>query len=261
MAANSLWGSAAVKSLLGHLYSWVWGKCDLGYKLSKEAVQLAEESGDNYSQGIAFGAHGYSCFSKGYIEEAEKYLLKSVEFCNRSRQPSWNGAACIGLGDLYWENKNFKKSKENFEKGFHCLEDARIMPSFVNLAKIGLLRCKVAEDESAINLETLFSYSKNNRLKISEDFYRRWISEILGHMDGQHLKEAESWINQAIESDKRNGTNWSLGKDYLSYADLLIKKADPMKARENLGKAIETFQECGADGWVERVERKLAEFA
>ena len=28
--------------------------------------------------------------------------------------------------------------------------------------------------------------------------------------------------------------------------------------KENLGKAIETYKECGADGWVEKAEKDLA---
>ena len=133
-----------------------------------------------------------------------------------------------------------------------------IIPSIANLAKIGLLRCKVADDERGINLETLFSYSKNNRLKISEGFCRRWIGEILGQLDGAYLSEAESWINQAIEADRKNGMNFFLGRDYLSYAGLFQRKGDREKAQENLGKAIETFKECGSDGWVENAEKKLA---
>jgi tetratricopeptide (TPR) repeat protein len=77
---------------------------------------------------------------------------------------------------------------------------------------------------------------------------------MLSHLDGQYLLEAESWINQAIEADIRNRTSWSLAMDYLSYADLLTKKGDRQKAVENLGKAIETFKECGSDGWVEKAE-------
>jgi hypothetical protein len=50
----------------------------------------------------------------------------------------------------------------------------------------------------------------------------------------------------------------NLGKDYALYADLFNRKGDRSKARENLGKAIEIFKECGADGWVEKYEKELA---
>jgi len=49
-----------------------------------------------------------------------------------------------------------------------------------------------------------------------------------------------------------------LGGDYAVYADLFKRKGDRLKARENLGKAIEILKECGADGWVEKYERELA---
>ena len=261
MATNNIWGTAAIKSMLAVCYSYFWGKCDLGFRLSKEAIQLAEESGENYSRGMADGAHGFSFFAKGYLDDAEEYLLKSMEFCEKIRFPAWDGAAKFALADLYFEKRDFIKATAYFEKTSQGLEDARIIPSISNLAKIGLLRCKVADDERSINLETLFSYAINNRLKISEGFSRRWIGEILGQLDGTYLSEAESWINQAIEADRKNGMNFFLGRDYSSYANLLIRKGDRQKARENLGKAIETFQECGADGWVEKGERKLGEIA
>jgi tetratricopeptide (TPR) repeat protein len=114
------------------------------------------------------------------------------------------------------------------------------------------------DNERDINLETLFAYSTKNRMVASEGFNKKCISDLLNQMDRKYLLEAESWINQAIEADIKNGTNLNLARDYLSYADLLTKKGDRMKARQNLGKAIETFKGCGADGWVEKYEKELA---
>jgi hypothetical protein len=48
-----------------------------------------------------------------------------------------------------------------------------------------------------------------------------------------------------------------LGKDYALYAELFKRKGDKSKAQENLGKAIEIFKECGADGWVEKYEKEM----
>jgi len=50
---------------------------------------------------------------------------------------------------------------------------------------------------------------------------------------------------------------FNLGRDYALYTDLFKRKGDQLKAQENLGKAIEIFKECGADGWVEKAEKKL----
>ena len=51
---------------------------------------------------------------------------------------------------------------------------------------------------------------------------------------------------------------WNLAQDYALYAEFYERKDDPLKARENLNKAIEIFKECGADGWVGRYEMELA---
>jgi hypothetical protein len=50
---------------------------------------------------------------------------------------------------------------------------------------------------------------------------------------------------------------FNLGRDYALYTDLFKRKGDRFKVHENLGKAIEIFKECGADGWVEKAEKEL----
>jgi hypothetical protein len=88
----------------------------------------------------------------------------------------------------------------------------------------------------------------------------RYIGEIFLNADDQHLAEAEDWIKEAIEADRRNGTFWSLGGDYAAYSKLFQRKGDIPKVKKNLREAIEIFKECGADGWVGKYEKELAGF-
>ena len=88
--------------------------------------------------------------------------------------------------------------------------------------------------------------------------YALGLTEFPYIIDDNHLPEAEDWINKAIEMDKRNGMMWHLGQDYSSCAELFKRKDDQSKTKENLNRAIETFKECGADGWVEENEKELA---
>jgi len=115
----------------------------------------------------------------------------------------------------------------------------------------------VMNKEKDMNLESLYVHSRNNKIKAAEGWIQRYIGEILLNIDDQHISEAEHWIQKAIEADQRNGMMFHLGKDYALYADLFKRKGDRLKARENLGKAIEIFKECGADGWVEKAEKEL----
>jgi hypothetical protein len=52
---------------------------------------------------------------------------------------------------------------------------------------------------------------------------------------------------------------WYLAKDYALYAELFTRQGDLSKSKDNLRKAIDILKECGADGWVEKYERELAE--
>jgi hypothetical protein len=74
------------------------------------------------------------------------------------------------------------------------------------------------------------------------------------------MNEAEDRIKKAIEADKKNGTMWSLSRDYALYAVLFKHKGDQSKARENLEKSVKILQECRADGWVKKYEKDWLNF-
>ncbi len=256
-AANNLWGISAMKSFLT-LIQLYRGQIDLGHQLSAEALHLAEDSGDIYSKGIAYTAHGVSCYCKGFLAEAENHLLKGNDFCERIHFFAWNLVAQYHLGELYHFLGKYEKAVGCFEKGVSCLEEARFGPSRKNINRMGIARARVLIDRGDINLGLLYGYIRENKLKELDGRMRRFMAEILLHLDDDHMDEAESWINQAIEADQRNQMRWCLAWDYLSHSDLLKKKGDRFKATEILGRAIETFKNCGADGWVQETEQKLA---
>ena len=79
------------------------------------------------------------------------------------------------------------------------------------------------------------------------------------NLDDTHMSAAEDWIRKAIEANKENGTIWYLANDYSLYAKLFKRKGDKSKARDYFHKSMDTFKECGADGWVEKkVEKEMA---
>jgi len=49
-----------------------------------------------------------------------------------------------------------------------------------------------------------------------------------------------------------------LARDYAFAVELFTRKGNESKARENLGKTIEIFTKCSAEGWVEKYEKELA---
>jgi tetratricopeptide (TPR) repeat protein len=258
LAAKNLWGISVMKSNLA-LTGYLWaGKIGLGFQTTQEAVRIAEESGDIYSKAWAYTTHGGFCYGKRLLEEAEKHLLMGVEFCERINFHSWGGVGRFNLGETYFEMGDFRRSKANYEKGILVWENNRLFPSWTRLQKVGLARSKVLDKEKDVNLESLYTHSLNNEVKVTEGWIQRYIGEILLNIDDQHISEAEHWIQKAIEADQRNRMMFHLGKDYALYAELFKRKGDRLKVQENLGKAIEIFKECGADGWVEKAEKELA---
>ena len=152
----------------------------------------------------------------------------------------------------------YEKAQEYYKEGIKTAESVRILPSVINMDKVSLARAKVLDNNRDINLGELFEYYENNKLNVLKGWMARSIGEILLNIDGHHITEAEEWIKKSIESDKKNDTMWLLGCDYALYAELFKRKGDKSKARENLDEAIKIFKECGADGWLEKVEKELA---
>jgi len=258
LAAKNLWGIAITKSSLAFACYWFHGRIDQQFKTSIEGLRIAEESGDIYPKGLAYTSHGVSCFGKGLLEEAEKHLLKGVEFLERINFHTWNANARFVLGETYFAMGDFQKSKEHYEKSSWLLDNNRMAPSWANAGKVGLVRSKLMNKEKDVNLESLYAHSRNNKMKILDGEIKRYIGEILLNIDNKHLSEAGHWIQKAIEADQRNRIMFHLGKDFALYAELFRRKGDRLKAQENLGKAIEIFKECGADGWVVKAEKELA---
>jgi Tfp pilus assembly protein PilF len=87
----------------------------------------------------------------------------------------------------------------------------------------------------------------------------RYIGEILLNIGEAHMTDAEDWIKKAIKIADESGMKWYLGRDYALYAELYKRKGDHSKAKENFKKAAEILKACGAEGWVEKYEKELAE--
>jgi len=258
LAAKTLWGIASTKSSLAYFSYYLQGKINLQFKTTCEALRIAEESGDIYSKAMSYVIHGASCYGKGLLGEAEKYLLKGLEFSERINFLHWITVAQFHLGEIYFEMGDFSRSKEFYEKGVWVLQSNRLNPSWIGVGKAGLARSKVMNREKDLDLESLYTCSRNNKAPIYEGWIQRYIGEILLNIDDQHISEAEHWIQKAIEADRRNGVMFYLGQDYALYSKSFKRKGDRLKARENLGKAVEILKECGADGWVEKYEKELA---
>jgi class 3 adenylate cyclase/tetratricopeptide (TPR) repeat protein len=258
VAANTIWGIAVVKSIRAGIVYLPQGKIDLAFRESSEAVQIAEESGDILSKAHSYTYHGGSCCCKGYLREAEDHLVKGINFAERIKDASvltwdyfWLIETCLSMGKHI-------QAREATERVISLLEQHRLFPSGLNVARLALALGKIMGGDVDIELEPLSGYEAANRMWIFEGYVQRYLSAILLNIDGKHLPEAEDRINRAIEADTRNGTRFFLAQDFVQHAEICKRKGDLAMAKEKLSKAIEVFKECGADGWVKIYEEELA---
>jgi tetratricopeptide (TPR) repeat protein len=255
-AANLIWSISIMKSCMALNVHVFQGKIDLGHQTSLEGLKLAEESGDPLSMAEAYTSHGFALYYKGFLNRAEEYLLKGTAVSERINYAVMLAVASWALGDIYIEMQAYQKAKDYIKKQLSLLE-ALGLRLYMDSTWISLARAKIMSDDSDIDVESLIGWVNHNKVKLYDGIIRRNLSEIIASTDDQNLTDTEYWIQQAIDADKRNGTQWHLGRDYAWYAELLKRQGDRARAKETLGRAIEIFEACGADGWVAKYQKEL----
>jgi len=82
----------------------------------------------------------------------------------------------------------------------------------------------VMNNEKDVNLQLLYDWEAENIIMQEVGVMRRFIAEILLHIDDRHMNDAEKWIQKAIEYDDTYGLMFWLGQDYVVYAELFQKQ-------------------------------------
>jgi class 3 adenylate cyclase/tetratricopeptide (TPR) repeat protein len=255
VSANAQWGISAIKSWIARNYFYQ-GNIDLAHKNSLEALKIAKESGDIFSMAHAYTLHGLSCYGKGNLEEAKEHTLKGIDLSEKIKLPY---IACLAnnyLAEIYFAMRDYEASQKHRQRTIAILRDNDFQLSLINSCKLALLRANLMMNTN-IDRESMYALYNEIKFQVWKSDAQMYIGEILLALDDSFLSEAEDWVKKAIEFDKRNGMMFYLGRDYVLHSELFKRKEDLPKAKENLAKAIEIFNGCGADGWVEKYEKEL----
>ena len=258
VSANLPWGTSMIKNSLALFVYGFQGNSNLAYNTSLNALRIAEESGDIYSNSFAYASYAKASFLKGFFEEAKKYALKAVQFCEKINYFLLSAYTHSLLGELFFETGDYKKSQEHYDRSNCVLEKSKLSPSMIASNNIGIARATAISKEEKVDIRLLYRFIENNKLKAQESTMLRHLGEILIKDDEKNLSEAERCIKKALEVDKRNSMMLYLGNDYELYAKFFRRKGDPLKYKDNLNKAIKIYEECGADGWLKKHEEELA---
>ncbi|MGD8229232.1 MAG: AAA family ATPase, partial [Desulfobacteraceae bacterium] len=177
--ANIPWSIAITKSCIALNIYDNQGKIDLAYQTGQEALEIAEENDDTFSKADVYPQRGVTCYFKGFLDEAEKYLLRGSAHCKRINYVMMGALADVYLGELYFDRREYQKSQAHYRKAILTLENAKGWPSLLNATKLALARAKVMNNEKDIDLESLYEYEDKNRMKMLEGWLASNIGEIL----------------------------------------------------------------------------------
>ena len=245
-----------MKSLLS-FYSFNYqGLIDKGFQYSSEALDTAQESNDILSKAMAYTCHGISNCYKGFLEEGEKYLLHGAGFADRINLYSFSAIAYRWLGNAYYEMGKYDESSRYLHCAKEQWEKSGLFPSSENLINVSAIRTDVMREKKLVDLQSLYRNSYTNKVTLYLGTIARCIADILVVLNDK-LEEAENWIKKAVRAHEKNGMTWDLGRDYLSYYQILTWMEQPQKAKETLQESKKVFEGCGSDGWAERVRALL----
>ncbi|MBW2478576.1 MAG: tetratricopeptide repeat protein, partial [Deltaproteobacteria bacterium] len=222
-AANLLWSISIMKSCIANTVYNTQGNAELGHQISLEGLAIAEESGDAMSKAEAYVHHGISCFLKGYLNEAERHLLNGEKYCKKIDYAS-GFLASRYLGLIYLEKGSYSTSQDYFMEAITTMENRGAWISSVYLNKISLAYSKAMQYKKDINIELLYKYEKENKIKALEGQMALGISQILLTVYNHDNLKTENWVQKAIAADQQNGQTWYLGRDYVTYAELFLRK-------------------------------------
>ena len=254
-----LWGIAVVKACIGNTVYNNQGRADLGYRICKEGLELAEDSGDALSKAEAYVYYGCSCFLKGFLQEAKEKLEAGIVFWEKLRYLGMSGFGYFCLAETCYHLGQYDVARKNYRQAISQLDLVGIWPSLSAAYRIASAKAEIMSGRNEVDLQSFREHVSSNRMKICEGMMARSIGELLLQRDADFRPEAEAWIRKAMEADERNGmTWWHLAGDHFLYAQLFIKTGDRPSARTHLGEAIKRYQSCGAEGWAQRCDMEMA---
>jgi tetratricopeptide (TPR) repeat protein len=255
---NIQWGIVAMKCSVAILYN-VAGQIDRASEMTQDALRIAEESGDIYSESWAYTYHGKCAFERGYFEESEPLLLKAIAACERIRAFRQGCDAQTNIGRYHLAMGRYESSEAYFLEAVRIAEEARYYPGEIHWLRAHIALTRALRGSTEVDVRSICDWEAANTRKTLCGSMRRTIAEILVALGGDHAREAEGWLQRATEADREHGMRWELARDHEVHGDWLARMGDASRAREYLGKAVELFGECGADGWVKRAEDRLAQ--
>ncbi len=249
-------GISFVNATLSTQSCLLQGRIGEAFRLSRNCLKVADDSGDIFIKAMGYGAHGAALFCKGFLGEAVELLTKAFQFGEKSTQVAWSIWSGIWLGFAHYELGDYAEALHWHDRVDDIYQRSQIIPH-TNFNRGGILRAAARSDPRRVDWRTLDAQYEDNKPEVCKGFIARFIAEALLQAPDPPLDRAGQWIRRAMADNRRNGTLWALASDHRLMAQLSMRRDDRTGAMENLQEAQALYAGCEAEGWVQTVGREM----
>jgi tetratricopeptide (TPR) repeat protein len=253
-AAGRLEGVAVARSSIGLSLTWQ-GQLNAASEAIDQARAEATASHNPTSEALTQAVVGILRSAQGFHKVAKAHLLNGLRFTGETAQSFWRSVDLRYLGDTLINMQNYGEAKHRYQESLATLEG--LVPSWQNVLKLKLVHANVLDGAGAIHFDELREWRQANRLRLFEGLTARLIAEILLAQEETNVEEARRWLETAVAADRANKLDLELAHDYACFAELHRRNADRERMLQSLTHARDLFKECGAEGFVEEMDRRL----
>ena len=169
-------------------------------------------------------------------------------------QSFWRSLDLGYLGDTHLNLGEYAEAKARYEESLLTLE--ALVPSWQNVLKLKLARANALDNGSDVPLDDLREWRNANRLRLFEGLTARLIAETLLAHEEPDIDEANRWLTVAMAADRSNRLKLDLAHDHACFANLHRHNANREEMLNSLTLARDLFAECGAQGFVQEMNRR-----
>ena len=256
-AAGHLEGVAIGRATSAIRYMYE-GQLDRALQEWEKARAAAEESQDPTALALDQAIIGILRSAQGLHTEAQEHLLKGLKYTGETAQSTWRSMVLTFLGDTLSELGEYSEAESRYQQAAEILEVAGALPSWRAAHNMKAVRARAQSGDIEVDVEQLHRWREMNQFPLFEGLTARIIAQVLLLVTDPNLVEAHEWLEHAIAADATNGLRLELAKDHVCSAAIHQRAGETERMRESLTRARDIFQECGAEGFAEEMDRRLA---
>lgn len=222
-----------------------------------QALTDAAASHNPTAEALTQSAAGMLRSAQGLHSRAESHLLQGLELTAETAQWFWRSVTLATLGNTLIGLGRHTEALTRYQESLAILEPAGLVPSWQNTLKLQLAHAGVLAGGEETQLDDMMKLREANRLHLYEGLTARLIAQTLLAQEDADIREARRWIETAVDADRANGLDLALAHDHACLAEIRQREEDREGMLDDLARARDLFESCGADGYVEETDRRI----